>query len=345
MKLKNTKIKKINIKSNEDVFDLTVNNNHNFFANNLLVHNCGEIPLPAYDSCRLLAINLYSYVENPFTKDATFNYELFAKHSKYAQRIMDDIVDLEIEKIDMILEKIDSDPEPEHIKDVERELWENMKQMAIDGRRTGIGITAEGDMVAAMGLTYGTKKATKISTEIHKQLAINVYKGSSILAKERGSFGIWDYEKEINNPFIKRLIEADPELGEMLKHGRRNIALLTIAPTGTSSLMTQTTSGIEPAFLVAYKRRRKINPNDKNVRVDFIDENNDSWEEYTVVHHKFQTWMEANGYDTIDMNKYSKSDLDKILNGNLSGFETKKLFHDFDLLFFGPVEIFHYWSR
>jgi ribonucleoside-diphosphate reductase alpha chain len=274
---------------------------------------CGEIPLPPYDSCRLLAINLYSYVKQPFTKKATFDYELFKKHAEWAQRIMDDIVDLEIEKIEKILEKIESDNEPEHIKNVEKELWLNMINMAKKGRRTGIGITAEGDMLAAMGLTYGTTKATKFSTEIHKQLALNVYKASCKLAKDRGSFEMWDFNKEVNNPFIKRLIDADSELKELMKHGRRNVSLLTIAPTGSVSLMTQTTSGIEPAFLVAYKRRRKINPNDKNTRVDYIDENGDSWEEYTVVHHKFKIWMSENGYDTSDMNKYSSEDLNEMV--------------------------------
>jgi len=274
---------------------------------------CGEIPLPPYDSCRLLAINLFSYVIDPFTKNAKFNYKLFKEHSAWAQRIMDDIVDLEIEKIEKILEKINSDPEPLNIKTVEIELWKNMIDMAKKGRRTGIGITAEGDMLAAMNLTYGTKKASNFSTEIHKILAIEVYKSSCKLAQDRGSFTIWDNEKEIGNPFIERLAEADEELKELLKFGRRNISLLTIAPTGSVSLMTQTTSGIEPAFLVAYKRRRKINPNDKNIRIDFVDENNDSWEEYTVVHHKFKLWMKVNGYDISDMNKYTNDDLNELV--------------------------------
>jgi len=313
MKLKETKIKKINIKSNDDVYDLTVHDNHNFFANDLLVHNCGEIPLPPYDSCRLLAINLYSYVENPYTKKAEFDFELFKEHASWAQRIMDDIVDLEIEKIEKILEKIKSDPEPEHIKQVETQLWQNMIDMAKKGRRTGIGITAEGDMLAAMGLRYGTPEATNFSTKIHKQLALNVYKASCKLAQDRGSFEMWDFNKEINNPFINRLINEDSELKELMKKGRRNVSLLTIAPTGSVSIMTQTTSGIEPAFLVAYKRRRKINPNDKDTRIDFVDENGDSWEEYTVVHHKFKNWMKENGYDISDMNKYSSEDLNKMV--------------------------------
>jgi len=274
---------------------------------------CGEIPLPPYDSCRLLAINLYSYVKNPYTEKAEFDYELFSEHTEWAQRIMDDIVDLEIEKIEGILAKIESDTEPDHIKDVEKELWLNMIDMAKKGRRTGIGITAEGDMLAAMNLTYGTKKGTDFSTDIHKRLALGVYKASCKMAQDRGSFGVWDYEKEINNPFIKRLIDADSELKELMKLGRRNVSLLTIAPTGSVSLMTQTTSGIEPAFLVAYKRRRKINPNDKNARVDFVDENGDSWEEYTVVHHKFKVWMKINGYDTSDMNKYTSDDLNEMV--------------------------------
>jgi len=274
---------------------------------------CGEIPLPPYDSCRLLAINLYSYVKNPYTKKAEFDFDLFKEHTVWAQRIMDDIVDLEIEKIEGILAKIDADPEPQHIKDVEIELWTNMIDMAKKGRRTGIGITAEGDMIAALGLTYGTKKASKFSTEVHKQLAIGVYKASCEMAKDRGSFGVWDYEKEINNPFIKRLIDADPELKESMKHGRRNISMLTIAPAGTVSLMTQTTSGIEPVFLPIYKRRRKINPNDKDVVISHIDENGDSWEEYTVVHHKFKTWMEISGYDVSDMNKYSEEEIEEII--------------------------------
>lgn len=275
---------------------------------------CGEIPLCPYDSCRLLSLNLYSYVEFPFMKNAHFNFELFSKHSKIAQRIMDDIVDLEIEKIDQILNKIQNDPEPQQIKAVEINLWNKIKEMALNGRRTGIGVTAEGDMIAALGLTYGTPKATELSTKVHKQLAIDVYKSSCILAKERGSFSIFDNELEKNNPFIKRLSEADPELSELLKHGRRNIALLTIAPAGTTSLMSQTTSGIEPAFLVAYKRRRKINPNDKNVKVDFVDEVGDSFEEYTVFHHKFLEWLKVNDYDVEAVKMMKQEDLDEIIS-------------------------------
>ena len=273
---------------------------------------CGEIPLCPYDSCRLLAINLYSYVEKPFTKEAKFNFDLFKEHVHYAQRIMDDIIDLELEKIDAILEKVNADPEEEEIKYTERKLWENIKQKARDGRRTGIGITAEGDMLAALGLRYGSDNATDFSVEIHKTVALEAYRSSVHLAKERGPFTIYDAEREKNNPLINRIKEADPALYEkMTKYGRRNIALLTIAPTGTTSLMTQTTSGIEPVFLPVYKRRRKVNPNDKNVRVDFVDEVGDHWEEYTVFHQHFKTWMLTNGYDTSK--EYSQEELDELV--------------------------------
>ena len=273
---------------------------------------CGEIPLCPYDSCRLLAINLYSYVDNPFTDKASFNFDLFKEHVGYAQRIMDDIIDLELEKIDSILNKIDSDPENAVIKSVERELWVNIQRKANEGRRTGIGITAEGDMLAALGLRYGTDKATEFSVKIHKTLAIEAYRGSIHMAKERGAFDIYDWDREKNNPFINRLFEADSELKEsMSKYGRRNIALLTIAPTGTTSLMTQTSSGIEPVFMPVYKRRRKVNPNDKNIKVDFVDEVGDSWEEYIVFHHKFKDWMQINGYAT-DVN-YTQTELDKLV--------------------------------
>ena len=273
---------------------------------------CGEIPLCPYDSCRLLAINLYSYVENPFSKDAKFNFELFKEHIHYAQRIMDDIIDLELEKIDAILEKVEEDPEAEDIKFTERNLWESIRRKAKEGRRTGIGITAEGDMLAALGLRYGSDNATDFSEEIHKTIAVEAYRSSVYLAKDRGAFTIYDAEREKNNPLINRIKDADAGLYEkMEKYGRRNIALLTIAPTGTTSLMTQTTSGIEPVFLPVYKRRRKVNPNDKNVRIDFIDEVGDSWEEYTVFHHHFKTWMKANGYDTSV--EYSQEDLDKMV--------------------------------
>ncbi len=273
---------------------------------------CGEIPLCPYDSCRLLAINLYSYVDHPFTKKARFNFELFKVHMHVAQRIMDDIIDLELEKIDSILSKIDNDPETEDIKQVERMLWLNIRKKAQEGRRTGIGITAEGDMLAALGLRYGTDEATDFSLEVHKTVAIEAYRSSVNLARERGAFKIYDANREKKNPLINRIREADPGLyEEMVKYGRRNIALLTIAPTGTTSLMTQTTSGIEPVFMPVYKRRRKVNPNDKDVRVDFVDEVGDHWEEYTVFHHKFKTWMEVNG---IESNKqFTQEELEDIV--------------------------------
>ena len=276
---------------------------------------CGEIPLCPYDSCRLLAINLFSYVEDPFTDKAKFNYELFKKHIGAAQRIMDDIIDLELEKIDAILEKIDADPENEDVKGVERNLWLNIKKKAEEGRRTGIGITAEGDMLAGLGIRYGSEEGVDFSTEIHKTIALAAYRASVETAKERGAFGIFDSDREKENPFILRLKEADEKLYyDMLEHGRRNIALLTIAPTGTTSLMTQTTSGIEPVFLPVYKRRRKVNPNDKDVRVDFVDEVGDSWEEYVVFHHRFKEWMKVNGHD-IDKN-YSNTDLDELVKAS-----------------------------
>ncbi|MCK9155489.1 MAG: adenosylcobalamin-dependent ribonucleoside-diphosphate reductase [Paludibacteraceae bacterium] len=273
---------------------------------------CGEIPLCPYDSCRLLAINLYSYVENPFTRNATFNNELFKKHVGIAQRIMDDIIDLELEMIDRILDKIQSDPENHDIKLTEIELWQKIKSKSAMGRRTGVGTTAEGDMVAAMGLTYGTPEAIYFSEQVHKTLALEAYRSSVNMAKERGAFEIYNADKEKNNPFINRLKEADPSLyEEMVKYGRRNIACLTIAPTGTTSLMTQTTSGIEPVFLPVYKRRRKVNPNDTNAHIDFVDEMGDSFEEYLVFHHKFLTWMEVNGYDTNK--KYTQEEIDELV--------------------------------
>jgi len=273
---------------------------------------CGEIPLCPYDSCRLLAINLYSYVVNPFKKDAYFDFELFSKHVQLAQRIMDDIIDLESEKIDLILQKIDGDPESEEIKGTERHLWEKIRKKTLQGRRTGVGITAEGDMFAALGLRYGTESATDFSENVHKTIALNAYKSSVIMAKERGAFEIYDTEREKNNPFVLRLKEADPKLyDDMVKYGRRNIACLTVAPTGTTSLMSQTTSGIEPVFLPVYKRRRKVNPSDVDSHIDFVDENGDSWEEYVVFHHKFVTWMEANGYSTTKI--YSSDELDELV--------------------------------
>ena len=273
---------------------------------------CGEIPLCPYDSCRLLAINLYSYVMKPFTSEAYFDFDLFQKHVGLAQRIMDDIIDLESEKIEKILEKIDSDPESLEIKQTERHLWEKIQHKTLQGRRTGVGITAEGDMLAALGLRYGTDEATDYAESVQKALALAAYRSSVHLAKERGAFEVFDAKREENNPFINRLREADPSLyTDMVKYGRRNIACLTIAPTGTTSLMTQTTSGIEPVFLPVYKRRRKVNPNDAEARVDFVDETGDAFEEYIVFHHKFVTWMQANGYSTTK--KYSQEEVDELV--------------------------------
>ncbi len=275
---------------------------------------CGEIPLCPYDSCRLLAINLYSYIDNPFTENSRFNFDLFKEHVGLAQRIMDDIIDLELEKINAIIEKIDSDPETKNIKSVERTLWQNIWDKTQEGRRSGIGITAEGDMIAALGLEYGSDNAIDFSEEVHKTLALETYRSSVYLAKERGAFKIYDPEREKNNPFIKRLKEADEGLyNYMVKYGRRNISLLTIAPTGTTSLMTQTTSGIEPVFLPVYKRRRKVNPNDKETKVSFVDELGDSWEEYYVFHHKFVNWLEINGYNPKEVKKYSEEKIRKIV--------------------------------
>ncbi len=275
---------------------------------------CGEIPLCPYDSCRLLAINLYSYVEHPFTSDAYFNGNLFTKHAHIAQRMMDDIIDLEVEKIDAILAKINSDPETEEIKFVEKRLWEKIRKKSLQGRRTGIGITAEGDMLAALGLRYGSDDAIKFSTEIHKLLAIEVYSSSVNLAEERGMFPIYDTEKEINNPFIHRIKENAPEVyKKMTRVGRRNVSMLTIAPTGSVSICTQTTSGIEPVFMVSYKRRKKVNPNDKNVSVSFVDETGDAWEEYNVFHPKFVTWLNINGYDVEQVKAMADTELSKII--------------------------------
>ena len=273
---------------------------------------CGEIPLCPYDSCRLLAINLYSYVVNPYTRDAYFDFDLFKKHVALAQRIMDDIIDLELEKIEKIIAKIDSDPESEEVKEAEKHLWEKIYKKSGQGRRTGVGITAEGDMLAAMGLRYGTEDATEFSEQVHKTIALEAYRSSVNMAKERGAFAIYDSEREKNNPFINRLKEADPELyEEMKKYGRRNIACLTIAPTGTTSLMTQTTSGIEPVFMPVYKRRRKVNPNDPQTHVDFVDETGDAFEEYIVFHHKFVEWMTVNGYDPTK--RYTQEEIDKLV--------------------------------
>ena len=273
---------------------------------------CGEIPLCPYDSCRLLSINLYSYVVKPFTKDAYFDYDLFKKHVAAAQRIMDDIVDLELEKIELIMEKIERDPQTSEVKGAERHLWEKIQKKSGMGRRTGVGITAEGDMIAAMGLRYGSQEATDFSVNVHKTLALNAYRSSVNMAKERGAFEIFDANREKDNPFINRIKKADPELYEdMVKYGRRNIACLTIAPTGTTSLMTQTTSGIEPVFMPVYKRRRKVNPNDEAVHVDYVDEVGDSFEEYIVYHNKFLKWMEVNGIDSTK--RYSQEEIDSLV--------------------------------
>lgn len=273
---------------------------------------CGEIPLCPYDSCRLLAINLYSYVKNPFTKKASFDFDLFRKHVRYAQRIMDDIIDLELEKIDKILEKIQDDPEDITVKRTEMELWEKIKNKCIEGRRTGVGITAEGDMIAALGMRYASEEAIDFAEEVQKTLAIEAYRSSVIMAKERSPFPIFDIKREKNNPFIQRIKEADPTVySEMKKYGRRNIACLTIAPTGTTSIMTQTTSGIEPVFSCVYTRKRKVNPNDKNATIDETDAEGNNWEKFTVFHHKFVDWMLANGYDVTK--KYSQDELDNLI--------------------------------
>ena len=273
---------------------------------------CGEIPLCPYDSCRLLSLNLYSYVIDPFTDHARFDMGLFKRHAQLAQRLMDDIIDLEMEKIDLIMSKIKTDPQDDEVKLAEYHLWEKIKKKSCQGRRTGVGITAEGDMIAAMGLRYGTQEATDFSVEIHRALALSAYRSSVTMAEERGAFEIYDAKREEKNPFILRLKEADGQLYEdMKKYGRRNIACLTIAPTGTTSLMTQTTSGIEPVFMPVYKRRRKVNPNDADVHIDFVDEVGDSFEEYIVYHRKFLTWMEVNGIDT--QKKYSQEEIDALV--------------------------------
>ena len=275
---------------------------------------CGEIPLCPYDSCRLLAINLYSYVNNPFTGKAEFDFDLYKEHVGLAQRMMDDIIDLELEKIDVILTKINADPEIEEIKHVEKNLWSNIRKKSEEGRRTGIGITAEGDMLAGLGMKYGSDEATNFSVEVHKTLALEAYKASTYLAKERGAFAIYNAEREKNNPFILRMKEADPVMyNNMVKFGRRNIALLTIAPTGTTSLMTQTTSGIEPIFSIFYKRRRKVNPNDLDVKVTFNDEVGDSWEEFNVFHHKFVDWLKLNGYDADEVTRMGDEEIESII--------------------------------
>ncbi len=280
----------------------------------LSTNPCGEIPLCPYDSCRLIALNLYSYVEKPFTKQASFNSELFTNHVRYAQRIMDDIIDLEVEKIDAILAKINADPEDDEIKSIERKLWENIREKALQGRRTGIGITAEGDMIAALGSRYGTKEATDFSVEVHKLLAVEAYRSSVDLAEERGSFPIFDIEREKDNPFIRRIKQVAPKVYEKMERvGRRNIALLTIAPTGSVSICTQTTSGIEPVYKISYRRRRKVNPNDKNVNVSFVDDVGDAWEEYNVFHPKFLKWLKVNGYDVEEVKAFTDEELQPLI--------------------------------
>jgi ribonucleotide reductase alpha subunit len=297
-----------------DVYDFIEPETNWGIVNGCVSHNCGELPLPPYDSCRLLCVNLYGYVLNPFTKDAKFDWDAFKNDVVISMRYMDDIIDLELEKIDKILAKIQSDPEDELIKLYEINLWNQIKKMAIKGRRTGLGVTAEGDMIAAMGLRYGTDEATDFSEEVHKTLKLSAYRSSVIMAKERGAFPIYDWDKEKENPFIERIFIEDEELyRDMVKFGRRNIALLTIAPTGTASLMTQTTSGIEPVFLPVYMRRRKINPQEKDIRIDFVDDEGIAWMEYPVFHHKFETWLEINGYDVNVVKSMNKEQVDEIV--------------------------------
>jgi ribonucleoside-diphosphate reductase alpha chain len=275
---------------------------------------CGEIPLCPNDSCRLMALNLYSYVKNPFTKKAEFDYELFEKHVKMAQRLMDDLIELELEKVDSIINKIKNDPEPDDIKKTELTLWQKIKEKCKMGRRTGLGITAEGDMLAALGIKYGTNKGNKFSAELHMKLKHSAYESSCEMAQERGAFPIWDKEREKNNPFLLRIKEENPSLyNKLVKYGRRNIALLTVAPTGSVSIMTQTSSGIEPVFSIYYMRRRKINPDDKNARVDFVDEVGDHWQEYPVFHHKFEDYLEAKGYNINDVKSMSHEEINAII--------------------------------
>ena len=278
---------------------------------------CGEIPLCPYDSCRLLALNLLSYVDAPFTKEAKFNFDLFKKHVAMAMRLMDDIIDLELEKVELIINKIDSDPEEDDVRRVELELWHKIKDMALKGRRTGLGITAEGDMLAALGLRYGSDEAIDFAVTVHKTLAVEAYRASTTMAKERGAFGVYNFEKEIGNPMVERIFEAAPELREQMKqYGRRNIAMLTIAPTGTTSLMSQTTSGIEPVFRPVYKRRRKINPSDKEQVASFVDETGEKFIEYYVFHHQFVKWLEINGYDTARLQNISEDELNEWLKAS-----------------------------
>ncbi len=275
---------------------------------------CGEIPLCPYDSCRLLAINLFGYVDNPFTKEASFNFDKFKDHVHKAMHLMDDIIDLELEKVELIIKKIEDDPEDEDIRHVELELWKKIRNMALKGRRTGLGITAEGDMLAALGLRYGSEAAIDFAVKVHKTLAVEAYRASVDMAEERGAFQVYDTAKEVGNPMIERIKEADPALYEkMAKVGRRNIAMLTIAPTGTTSLMSQTTSGIEPVFRPVYKRRRKVNPSDKDNHVDFVDEMGEKFQEYNVFHHKFLMWAQINGYDISKLDSIKDDELEKLV--------------------------------
>ena len=278
---------------------------------------CGEIPLCPYDSCRLLALNLLSYVDAPFTKEAKFNFEKFKQHVAMAMHLMDDIIDLELEKVELIINKIASDPEDEDVRRVELELWKKIKDMALKGRRTGLGITAEGDMLAALGMRYGSDEAIDFTVNVHKTLAVEAYRASTMMAKDRGAFGVYNFEKEQGNPMVERVCEAAPELREMMKqYGRRNIAMLTIAPTGTTSLMSQTTSGIEPVFRPVYKRRRKINPSDKDQVASFVDETGEKFIEYFVFHHQFVKWLEINGYDTTKLQTIKEEELNEWLKAS-----------------------------
>ena len=278
---------------------------------------CGEIPLCPYDSCRLLALNLLSYVDAPFTKEAKFNFEKFKEHVAMAMHLMDDIIDLELEKVELIINKIASDPEDEDVRRVELELWKKIKDMALKGRRTGLGITAEGDMLAALGLRYGSDEAIDFTVNVHKTLAVEAYRASTMMAKDRGAFGVYNFEKEQGNPMVERICEAAPELRELMKqYGRRNIAMLTIAPTGTTSLMSQTTSGIEPVFRPVYKRRRKINPSDKDQVASFVDETGEKFVEYFVFHHQFVKWLEINGYDTTKLQTIKEEELNEWLKAS-----------------------------
>jgi len=322
----NHKVVSVEFYGYDDVYNITVDDNHNYdvitktsddkyiTSAGITIKNCGEITLCANDSCRLVAINLYNYVVNPFTKNAYFDIDLFKKHAYIAEKLMDDIIDLELEKIDKIIAKIKSDPEPDEIKRTEMNLWKNIKDKCIKGRRTGLGITAEGDMIAALNLRYGSDESLDFAENIHKTLKLAAYRASVDMAKERGAFPIWDGDLEKNNPFVLRIKKEDPKLyADMMKHGRRNIALLTIAPTGSVSILTQTTSGVEPAFLVSYMRRRKINPQEKNVRVDFVDEVGDSWQEYPVFHHKFEVYLNAKGLDVSEVKGYTKAEIEKLI--------------------------------